>query len=76
MNDLVETNGKMEGWKINALAIGAIGGALVGLGGAYLMIRKADQSGDKITIEGGDAVRLGLLIFGLLRSLSELGVKG
>lgn len=66
----------MEGWKINALAIGAIGGALVGLGGAYLMIRKADQTGDKITIEGGDAVRLGLLVFGLLRSLSELGVKG
>lgn len=75
MDDIVETNGKMERWKINALAIGAVAGALVGLGGAYLMIRKADQSGDEITIEAGDAVRLGVLILGLLRSLSDLGVK-
>ena len=75
MDDLVETNGKMENWKISTLAVGALLGALVGLSGAYLMIRRADQTGDKITVNGGDVVRMGVLVFGLLRSVSELGVK-
>jgi hypothetical protein len=72
-DDLVVSNGKMEPWKIQALAVGGVLGALVGLGGAYLMIRNAERTGDQIAVKGGDIARLGVLVFGLLRSVAELG---
>ena len=58
--------------KTRVLLVGAVLGAAVGLGGAYLLAQKAERRGEQIQINAGDIVKLGLLVFGLLRSVSQL----
>lgn len=58
--------------KSKILLVGAVLGATVGLGGAYLLTQKAERRGEQIQINAGDIVKLGLLVFGLLRSVSQL----
>lgn len=58
--------------KSRVLLVGAVLGAVVGLGSAYLLVQKAERKGEHIQINAGDVVRLGLLVFGLLRSVSQL----
>ncbi len=64
---------QMQNWRRKVFVIGAIAGVLVGLGGAYLFIQKADDPDHLPAISTGDAVRLGLVVLGLLRSIVELG---
>lgn len=60
-------------WKTKALIIGGVLGALVGLGGAYLLIQNAEREGNTLTITAGDGVKLGLLLMGTLRQVASLG---
>jgi ABC-type Mn2+/Zn2+ transport system permease subunit len=62
-----------ESWKTKALIIGAIIGAVVGLGGAYLLVQNAEKKGHTVSVSAGDGVKLGLLVMGLLRQVAELG---
>jgi hypothetical protein len=55
------------------LLFGAVLGVAVGLGAAYLLVQRAEREGNQVQIGAGDAVKLGLLVFGLLRSVSQLG---
>jgi len=55
------------------LAAGALIGALTGLFAAMLLQRRAEKEGTDITISTGEGLRLGLLVIGLLRSISTLG---
>jgi hypothetical protein len=55
------------------LAMGALIGAVTGLFAAMLLQRRADKEGTDITISTGEGLRLGLLVIGLLRSISTLG---
>jgi hypothetical protein len=60
-----------DNWKPKALLIGGVAGAVVGVAAAYLLTpRTKEESAPKITV--GDGVKLGVLIFGLLRSISNL----
>ena len=54
------------------ITVGAVLGACVGAAAAYLYIQnlKDDQ---QPSITPGDGVKLGVLIFGLLRSIASLG---
>ena len=54
------------------LVIGGVLGGLVGLAGAYLLAQNAQKEGKTVQISTGEAVRLAVLIFGLLRSVSTL----
>ncbi|MGW8250306.1 MAG: hypothetical protein ACWGO1_06660, partial [Anaerolineales bacterium] len=54
------------------LGVGGVG-ALVGLGAAYLLAQRAEREGETVQIGAGDAVKLGLLVLGLLRSVAQLG---
>jgi len=55
------------------LAFGALFGAAIGLAGAFLLTRKAEETGTAITVSTGDGLRLGVMIIGLLRAITALG---
>jgi hypothetical protein len=60
-------------WKPKALAIGAVVGALTGLAGAYLLIRRSEAAGTRPQLEPGEGLRIGLLVMGLLRQVALIG---
>jgi hypothetical protein len=60
-------------WKPKALAIGAVVGALTGLAGAYLLIRRSEMAGTKPQLDPGEGIRVGLLVMGLLRQVALIG---
>ena len=59
-------------WQPRVLVVGAVIGAVVGLGAAYLLIKSNEQEGPP-QISAGEGVKLGVLVLGLLRSVSSLG---
>ncbi|HEY5669751.1 MAG TPA: hypothetical protein VIS10_07105 [Anaerolineales bacterium] len=60
-------------WKSKALLAGAVLGAVVGLSAAYLIIQRAEREDGEVRISPGDGVKLGVLVFGLLRQVAQLG---
>ena len=60
-------------WKVQALVIGGVVGALIGLGGAYLLTKRAEQKGTSLAFTPGKGLQLGVLLAGLLRSILSLG---
>lgn len=72
-NAIVDEEGQAENsWKIQAMVIGGVLGALVGVGGALLLIRRADQKGTTLAITPRKGVQLGVMLAGLLRSILSL----
>lgn len=61
--------------KNQILLAGAVLGAITGLIGAMMLIRRAESvEGDgQAHLTTGDGMKLGVMIFGLLRSISLLG---
>jgi len=55
------------------LLIGAVLGAVAGLIAANLLQRRATNSGRDSTITPAEGIKLGLLVFGLLRAIASLG---
>jgi len=72
-NAIIEQTQADDSWKVKTLLIGAAIGALTGLGAAYLLTKRAEQSGQQLAITPGKGVKLGVLIAGLLRSVLSLG---
>ena len=70
---VIEETQPDNSWKIQALVVGGVVGALVGLGAAYLLTKRADQRGTQLAITPGKGVQLGVLLAGLLRSILSLG---
>ncbi len=70
-----QQNTEIQTWRRKVFIFGAIIGALIGLGGAYLFVQKAEDPDRLPALTTGDGVRLGLLVLGLLRSIAELGEK-
>jgi hypothetical protein len=68
-----ETEGSEgEAWKRNALIVGGAVGLVVGVGAAYLLAQRAEKEGETPELSAGEGVKLGVMIFGLLRSISQL----
>jgi hypothetical protein len=61
------------GWKPKVMVIGAVIGAAVGLGAAYLFTQKAKDETTQPRLTASDGVKLGLLVLGLLRAIADLG---
>jgi len=58
--------------KSQVLMIGAIIGALTGLGTAYLLTKNAEKEGEDLAISTGQGLKLGLLILGMLKQVLQL----
>lgn len=71
--EIVEEQEVDTSWKAKTLIIGAVVGALTGLGAAYLLTRRAEQKGEPLAISSGQGLKLGMLVAGLLRSILSLG---
>ncbi|MEW6567939.1 MAG: hypothetical protein AB1449_07200 [Chloroflexota bacterium] len=62
-----------DNWKAKTLLIGMLVGALTGLGAAYLLVRRAEETESRPRLTPGLGMRLGLLVLGLLRQVGRLG---
>ncbi len=60
-------------WAGQVLAIGAVVGALTGMVGAYLLIQRAKRRAEPPNLNASEGIKLGLLVFGLLRQVALLG---
>ena len=57
-------------WKVKALIIGGLVGALTGLGASYIMVQRSEEPPE---IGASDGIKLGLLLLGLVRAVGDLG---
>jgi hypothetical protein len=69
-NEMVEMD---TSWAGKVLVIGALVGALTGLGAAYLLIQRAKRIAEPPNLNASEGIKLGLLVFGLLRQVAMLG---
>jgi hypothetical protein len=54
------------------LAAGSLLGALVGLAGAFLLIKNNERKGTDLSVSAREGVKLSLIIMALLRQVAEL----
>ena len=59
--------------KSRTLLFGALIGAVTGLIAATLLNRNAEQNEKGTAITAGEGMKLGVLVFGLLRAIASLG---
>jgi len=55
------------------LLFGALIGAATGLVAAMILQRRAEKTGNEISLSIGEGIQLGVMIMGLLRAISSLG---
>ena len=58
--------------KNGTLLFGALIGAVTGLVAAILLTRRAEKNEREIAITSGEGLKLGVLVFGLLRAIASL----
>lgn len=59
--------------RTHVLLGGALIGALTGLVAAMLIARRAEKNETETAITAGEGIKLGVLVFGLLRAIASLG---
>ena len=57
------------------LLFGALIGAVTGLVAAMMLQRRAEKTGNEISISTGEGIQLGVMIMGLLRAVATLADK-
>ena len=57
----------------NTILFGALIGAATGVVAAVLLTRRAEKNERDTAITTGESLKLGVLIFGLLRAIASLG---
>ena len=55
------------------ILLGALIGAFTGLIAAVLLTRRAEKSERETALTTGEGLKLGVLVFGLLRAIASLG---
>jgi gas vesicle protein len=59
--------------KSRIILSGTLLGALIGLIAALLIARRAEKSERETAITTGEGIKIGALVFGLLRAIASLG---
>ena len=62
-------------WRVKALLIGGVVGALAGVGAAYLYIRNIEEAGEQPQLATRDALQLGVSLAALVRQVASMGNK-
>ncbi|MCX6058494.1 MAG: hypothetical protein NTW69_10130 [Chloroflexi bacterium] len=57
----------------NTILFGALIGAVTGVIAAVLLTRRAEKNERETAITTGESLKLGVLVFGLLRAIASLG---
>jgi gas vesicle protein len=57
----------------NTILFGALIGAVTGIVAAVLLTRRAEKNERDTAITTGESLKLGVLVFGLLRAIASLG---
>jgi hypothetical protein len=70
---IIETPAPDNSWKLKTLLIGGAIGALVGVGAAFLLNKRAEQKGQTLAITPAKGVQLGVMLAGLVRSILSMG---
>ena len=73
---VIELNQPVEvdtSWTWKTLAIGGAVGAITGLLGAYLLVQRSEKIGEPPNLELREGIKLGVLVFTLLRNIALLG---
>jgi high-affinity Fe2+/Pb2+ permease len=58
-------------WQTKAMIIGGVVGAAVGVTAAYLLVQRS-KDGQTAKMSVGEGVKIGVLVFSLLRSIANL----
>lgn len=58
-------------WRSKAMIVGGVVGAAVGVTAAYMLAQRS-KDGQPPQMSVGEGVKLGVLVFGLLRSIANL----
>ena len=56
----------------NALVVGGIIGALVGVVAANMLLKEAEEGADETSLTPAKGFRIGMLVLGLLRQITDL----
>ena len=59
--------------KSSTILFGTLIGAVTGLVAAMLLTRRAEKTDSEVAITTGEGLKLGVLVFGLLRAIASLG---
>ena len=59
--------------KSRIIFFGALIGAITGLVAALLLTKRAEKNERETAITSGEGLKLGVLVFGLLRAIASLG---
>jgi hypothetical protein len=57
------------------LLFGALIGAATGLVAAMMLQRRAEKTGNEISLSAGEGIQLGVMVMGLLRAVATLADK-
>ncbi len=58
-------------WKTRTMILGSLIGALTGLGMAVLLVRRAEQQGERPKLGTSEGMKIGMALLGLLRQISR-----
>jgi hypothetical protein len=63
---------EVDNWKPKVLVIGALIGALVGLGTAYLLVSRVEEE-EKLEVTPAQGVKMGIAALTFLRQITQIG---
>jgi hypothetical protein len=72
MSDQTAITESTQSFETKVLVGGALLGAMVGLAGAFLLIKNNERKGTELNVSAGEGVKLSLIIMALLRQVAEL----
>lgn len=62
-------------WKTRTYLIGTIVGALAGLGVAFVLVRRSEETGEPVKFGTREGLRLGIGLLGLIRQVGRLSAN-